>query len=334
MSITAKELARKLNLSEAAVSIALNNKPGVSTATRQLVLEAAEKYGYDFTRISGKQRQTGTIVFAIFQKHGAVVSDTPFFTELRESIQNTCRELGCRLTIQYLYDDDELTDKIDDIVYSDCVGILLQGTEMHREDFRPFERIRLPIVLLDVYLSSIKRDCVLINNEQGAYLAADHLIRRRKQQPGYLRSSYSICNFDERADGFYQAIRKHGYPVSQSIVHRLSPSIDGAYADMLELLKSGEHVGGCYFADNDNIAIGAMRAFREMGYRIPEDVAIVGFDNIPMCNYTEPALTTVNVPRHYLGEVAVRRLLEVQQAKQFVPLKIEVDTNLVKRRSV
>ncbi len=334
MSITAKELAQRLNLSEAAVSIALNNKPGVSPATRQLVMEAAEKYGYDFTRISGKHRRTGTIVFAVFRKHGAVVSETPFFTELRDSIEKTCKELGYRLSVQELSDDETLAGKIDDIVYSDCIGILLQGTEMHLEDFRTFAQIRLPIVLLDVYLSGIKRDCVLINNEQGAFLATDHLIRSRKKQPGYLRSSYSICNFDERADGFYKAVRKHGYPVSQSIVHRLSPSIDGAYADLLELLRGGEPAAECYFADNDNIAIGAMRAFREMGYRLPEDIAIVGFDNIPMCNYTEPSLTTVNVPKQYLGEMAVRRLLEVQQAKQFVPLKIEVSTNLVKRRSV
>ena len=79
MSITAKELAKKLNLSPAAVSMALNHKPGVSTATRRLVFDTAEKYGYDFSRISEKNSITGSIYFVIYKKHGAVVTDTPFF---------------------------------------------------------------------------------------------------------------------------------------------------------------------------------------------------------------------------------------------------------------
>ena len=79
MGITAKELARKLNLSAAAVSMALNHKPGVSTATRQLVLDAAEKYGYDFSRIAEKHTTSGAIYFVIYKKHGTVVADTPFF---------------------------------------------------------------------------------------------------------------------------------------------------------------------------------------------------------------------------------------------------------------
>ena len=84
MGITAKELAKKLNLSEAAVSMALNGKPGVSTKTRKTVIEAAEQLGYDFTRISGRTKTTGPITFALYRRHGAIVADTPFFSELSE----------------------------------------------------------------------------------------------------------------------------------------------------------------------------------------------------------------------------------------------------------
>ena len=89
-----------------------------------------------------------------------------------------------------------------------------------------------------------------------------------------------------------------------------------------------------YFADNDLIAIGAMRAIQNAGYRIPQDVAIIGFDNMPIGNYTSPTLTTVNVPKAYMGETAVKRLVELFTTKNFVPLRIMVSVTLVKRNSV
>lgn len=334
MGITAKELARKMHLSESAISLALNGKPGISTKTRQQILETAEKYGYDFTRISCKNVSGGTITFALFHKHGAIVADTPFFQELTEGIQNTCKEKGYKLNITYLYAAENLEAQIEDIQYSDCAGLILLGTEMSGEDLKAFCKLNVPLVLLDVYLRDAQKDCILINNIQGAFLATSYLISRCKAQPGYLHSSYPISNFEERADGFYKAVRTGGMSSSKSIVHTLCPSVEGAYADMSEILKSGETPARCYFADNDSIAIGAMKAFQKAGYRIPEDIAIVGFDNIPMCAYMEPGLTTIHVPKYYMGEMAAQRLFEILHADQFFPIKLEVGTNLVKRGSV
>lgn len=334
MGITAKELAKKLSLSEAAVSMALNGKPGVGTATRKLVLETAEKYGYDFTRITGRQNASGSIYFALYRKTGAVVADTPFFSELSEGVQQKCKEKGFKLNICYLYGDESLEAQITDISYSDCIGLILLGTEMRPEDIKYFSSLRFPLVLLDVYFNSVKLDCVLINNLQGAFLATDYLISKTKKQPGYLHSSYSISNFEERSDGFYKAVRSHGMSPSKSVVHLLTPSIDGAYADMKAILAQQEDLAPCYFADNDLIAIGAMKALKQAGYRIPEDIALIGFDNLPMSSYIEPTLTTVNVPKTYMGELAAQRLIEQLRARQFVPVKIEVHTNLIERRSV
>ena len=95
MGITAKELAGKLNLSAAAVSMALNNKPGVSTATRRRVLDAAERYGYDLSRLSDKKRTAeGEIYFVMYKKHGAVVADTPFFSQVSDGIALECKKQG------------------------------------------------------------------------------------------------------------------------------------------------------------------------------------------------------------------------------------------------
>ena len=111
-----------------------------------------------------------------------------------------------------------------------------------------------------------------------------------------------------------RALRHNGLSAGASVVHRLSPSVDGAYRDMLLLLEKGVTPARCYFADNDVIAIGAMRALKEKGYRIPRDVAVIGFDNIAFCSYVEPPLTTVNVPNGYMGRLVYAQDLYVVTA--------------------
>ena len=334
MSITAKELAKKLGLSEAAVSMALNNKPGVSRERKKEILAAAEKYGYDFTRVNAKHNLTGSVYFVIYKKHGAVVTDTPFFTELSEGVEDACRAENIKLRTLYIYDGEDTPREIENLRYSDCIGLILLCTEMQLEDFPPFSDLPFPIVFLDTSFLNLKRDSVQIDNVQGAFIATDYLIHQTHSQPGYLRSSYSISNFEDRADGFYKAIRSNGLPTGQSLVHRLSPSIEGAYSDMCALLAEGFAPARGYFADNDLIAVGAMRAFQQAGFRIPEDTAIIGFDNMPISNYISPALTTVNVPKKYMGGIAVQRLKYLLTAKNFVPMRTLVSVNLVRRDSV
>ena len=333
MSITAKQLAEKLGMSAAAVSMALNDKPGVSTETRKKVKVAAEKYGYDFTKIKPKKLHDGTINFLVYKKNGAVVSDTPFFEELSDGIMKGCRTAGYRPRITYLYQSDFSERTLEEIQYSDCAGVLLLCTEMTTKDLEPFLSLPMPLLLLDSYFERFSCDTVIINNRQGAYQAADHLIHKCKSQPGYLKSSYPINNFLERTDGFYKAVRSNGMAASQSIVHELTPSMSGAYADMKQILASGEPLARCYFADNDLIAAGALRALHEAGIRVPEDVALVGFDNMPLSQMLEPPLTTIHVPKEYMGEQAALRLAQRILRPDMPVVKTEIATQLVDRYS-
>ena len=335
MKITAKYLASKLNLSAAAVSMALNNKPGVSTETRQKVLDAAENYGFDFSKLSKKQNTTGSIYFILYKKHGTVVADTPFFSSLSEGISLECQTQGYKLKISYIYEDEDIIkQQIEDVRFSDCVGIILLGTEMTPEDLKPFLDLPTPIVLLDAYFETVPCNYVIINNIQGAFMDTSYLIQKRKKQPGYLKSSYYISNFGERTNGFYKAIRTAGMPASSSVVHELAPSIEGAYADMHDILARGNGLADCYFADNDLIAIGAIKALKEKGYQIPADIAVVGFDNLPICSVLDPSLTTIHVPKQYMGQVAVQRLFTILQEPGLPPIKTEISTTLIKRKSV
>lgn len=335
MSITAKELSKILGLSEAAISLALNNKPGVSTSTRRRVLNAAREYGYDFTKKSGYfSSRKGTICFVIYKKSGAVVADTPFFSMLSESISNKCKKEHYDLDIKFFFESDNTLDQIYRFKSAQYAGVILLATEMTPTALAPFATLKTPLVILDAYFETLEYNYILINNIQGAYIATSYLIHKRKKQPGYLRSSYSIGNFDERADGFYKAIRANGMSTSKSIVHRLTPSEEGAYEDMKALIYAGEDLAQCYFADNDHIAIGAINALKEAGYCLPEDIAVVGFDDLPLCEYISPTLTTIHVPIQYMGETAVSRIIEIIEESNTLPIKIEVATTLKVRKSV
>ena len=333
MAITAKALAAQLGISESAVSLALNNKPGVSRETRKRVVEAAKAQGYDFSRKNYSEKK-GSICFAVYKKSGAVVDDTPFFAALTDGVSTVCRREGYECVIRYLYEDDDLEDQIYSLRMAQFSGVIVLATELEEATLSHFDPLQTPFVFLDAYFEKPNYNFILINNVQGAFTATQYLIRKRRAQPGYLRSAYSISNFEQRADGFYKAIRSAGMSTAQSPVLRLTPSQEGAYEDMKGMLATGEKPASCYFADNDLIAMGAMKALQEAGFRVPEDVAIVGFDDLPSCEYISPALTTVLVPKDYLGATAAERVIQLIEEKDQQPLKIEVFTQLIKRKSV
>ena len=333
--MTSKELAKKLGISESAVSFALNNKPGVSKETRELVMKAALDAGIQ-TRRSGRSKEGNGIIYIVyFKRKGVVLCDSTFFNEVESGIESAITESGYKLNQINIYTTDQLVDQLNDLVKLNASGVLLIATEMLPDDFFSLAFYDLPIVIVDNHFSTSKIDSVQINNTDSAYNATNYLINKRRQQPGYLHSSYSINNFEERKNGFYNAIKYNGMPVSDSIVHELSPSVEGAFSDMLSIIGSGEKLSPCYFADNDYIAIGAMRAFIKKGYRIPEDISIIGFDDITLASYITPSLTTVSVPKFYLGAVSARHLISKIGSDEFTyPINIQISTGLVVRNSI
>jgi LacI family transcriptional regulator len=212
--------------------------------------------------------------------------------------------------------------------------MILFATEMEEADFRIFQNISIPMVVLDCYYDTLDYDCVLINNIQGAFKATDYLIRCGHKHVGYLHSSIDISNFRERADGYYKALRTHGLDTSHPFVHRISPTSQEGYQDMIRILEEKPALADAYFADNDIIAAAAMRAFQQFGYRIPEDISIIGFDDLPLCDLMHPPLSTMRVDQQELGMLAAGRLYEIMEKNDLQKLKISITASMVCRESV
>ncbi len=334
MPISAKELAEKLNLSPATVSMVLNNKPGISEQTRKTVMDAAAAYGYQSSKKQLMKNLNKTIQFVIYKKYGTVVSDTPFFSQVTEGINYECSRNGYHLQITYLYDNEDKVKQIEDLKRTSCDGILLLGTEMTPKDYSFFQNFKTPLIILDSYFDDINCDAVLINNVQGAYLATEYLAARGHIKIGYLRSNTRISNFEEREDGYYKSLRRNNIPTGHPYVVNITPTTEQAFLDICNYLEANPALPTAYFADNDIIAAAAIRAFKEYHIKVPEQVSIIGFDDMPICQFTDPTLTTMYVPKQRLGALAVARLMDRMNGTDTENIKIELAVQLIERESV
>lgn len=334
MAITAKALAKELGVSPAAVSIALNGRNGISEKKRQMILDAAESMG--LRRDNRKSPASPVIHLVLFKKHGMVYGDTPFFSALLEGVSAQVSESGCRLQVSYFYAAQDYKEQLRGITSSDCAGILLLATEMDYEDLRCFMTLNLPIVILDSFFEDAPFDSVVINNIQGAVQAVEYLLACGHRHLGHIRSSVEINNFYERHIGCLKGVKSYteqGLCTLDTIF--AGSTHETAYRDMNRYMEGKPVLPSAFFADNDIIACGCMRALQEHGYKIPEDISMVGFDDAPVVNVGFPGLTTVNVPKRYLGKVAVQKLLERVGSKEQSPVtKTCINTTLLIRETV
>lgn len=330
MAISAKELAQKLGVSPSAVSIALNNKTGISDETRSRILQAAERYGLQHVKRHRSSSAYFTLV--VYKKHGKVCSETDFFSAVIEGITTQATLVGYRVQLHYLYSSDNLAQELKELSESDSAGIIFLATEMEDDDILLLEDFNCPHVILDSYFPKRHHNYVTIANMNGAYLAARHLLSRGHRRIGYLASSVRINNFNERRTGLQMAMEEFPDCTLEEI--HVSPTQDGAYLDMCSYLDGHKmNVTGC-FADNDIIAISCIRALKEYGYHIPQDISITSFDDMPSAYVTSPKLTTVHVPKNSLGRAAVKQLCEQLDNPDAPPMLLSVGVTLAERDSV
>ena len=330
MAVTLRQLAQQLGLSAATLSMVLNNKPGISQQTRDRVMAAIHESGYVYKRPSAPIKpQNSSLTFAIYKKHGQLVSNTPFFSVLIEAIQRAAAVEGFALNLIYVNQGE-----LERVPNGRSEGVLLLGTEMNQDDLTPLLHRAQPLVVLDNSFFGSPVNTVCIDNMGGMSQAVDLLVSQGHRHIGYLRSSVDIRNFRERRAGYYDAMRRSGLSLNESDVIALPPTIDGAHQALREYMAASPLLASAYVADMDFIALGAMQAMSDLGLHVGSDIALIGFDDIFLTATTVPALTTVHVYTDVLGATAVRRLSELIAQPDQQPTHIAVGTSLTLRSSV
>lgn len=333
MKTIMQDIARKAGVSPGTVSNALNNRKGVGKDTKAKIIKIAEEMGYFKT----SKKNEGNIIRLIkFRRHGQVVSDTPFFSALIEGCEKECRLNGYELLISQVEYCENMKEDVSKIINNHKIdGILLLATEMYEEDFKYFDDIDIPIVVIDAYFKNKEYDSIGINNTKGAYIATKHLIERGHTDIGLLGSNVDIKNFRYRVEGFKKTLKTFGIEYKDKNVICLDPTVEGSYNEMKKYIENNSEIfPSAFFALNDIIALGAMKAMSEKGINISEDISIVGFDDIPFSSFSNPALTTVKVESNVMGAIAVRTMIERINSKIQSSVKIEINPILIERDSV
>ena len=330
MSVTIQELARRLGVSSATVSMALNGRPGVNAETRKRVQALARELGYQ----GGRERENGgnrkSLCFFVYQRYGRVVADTQFFSQLIEAVEHTARNMGYGLSLLYCQGREELESALNSVEFSGAKGLLLLATELTEEDLGPFFSLPFPVVLLDCDLRGTQADSVLIDNRDGVANAVEALAGMGHRRIGYLQSSFPIRNFEQRQQGYCEGIQRYG--ISPQIF-LLGPTLEEAFQDMGRLLQEGIFLPTAFIAANDLIALGAMRALKKQGLRVPQQISLVGFDDVPLCRLSDPELSSIAVDRVALGAMGVERLVQRIEGDVGPGVKMVLRTRLVLRQS-
>ncbi len=329
MKPSIKHLSEITGFSAATVSNALKNKKGVSKKTVEIIQKAARESGYT------DKAKMSSIKFVICKKMGHIFSDNPFFQPLIQGVVTAGNTEGYETIVCNLVESDpEFYRMREQILNDSSAGILLLATELSEEDTKVFENAVAPVVVVDGWFKNLSFDTVLMNNADSVIQLVEYLIQNNHEQIGYLQSKFTIRNFCERRNGYRMAMYDNHLEIREEFLVNLFPTMDGAYKDMDLYLSGGPKLPTAFVADNDIIALGAMKAMRKHGIKIPNDVSIVGFDDLPFCVVSSPALTTVKVYQYEIGRVAVRKLIDRSKNGALIHSKTEICNRFIERDTV
>ena len=324
-----RELAKLAGVSPAAVSLVLNNKPGVGSQTREKILKLAQEHGYHSTRMV---QESKNILFLKYIKHGMIVEDNAgFVSAIIDSIESDCREEGYTLNI--VVSEDELEKTLAEINYANFCGIIFLGTELDESSYPLLNRIPIPYVVIDNVMPHFSCNSIAIDNFEVVYGALKHLKEMGHTKIAYFKSDIPIQNFIERSNAFYRYTERFGLQVKKEYEYSVTPTLLGAFHDLSEQIKGVKSLPSCAFADNDTIAIGAIKALKKAGYKVPEDISVIGFDDIPFAAIHSPTITTMSIPKRAIGSLAVTQLHKMIYRDMPVNQKTRVGGELVVRHS-
>jgi len=338
MTTRIKDIADKANVSTATVSLVLNNKPGVNQKTRERVIAVARDLGYPLTQtLFYKQLKRGTVKFLKIVKHGHVLNrdHDVFISDYIEGLDLEARNHGYSLEINS-FNTKNMNEVIHHIEDSHLNGIVILGTELNEEDISNFEnRFSVPIVFIDTIYDYLNFDFVDMNNIDSVYTIISYLVKQGHKNIGLITTYVEARNFRLRELGYSKVLKHFNIPINEQFIYKVDSTFNGAYNDMIKILNRHRELPSAIFAVNDITAYGCIKAIKENGYKVPDDISIVGFDDLPLSELMDPALTTMRVSKRRIGKVAIQILNErIKSKKVFPPIKTVISGNLIERSSV
>jgi len=338
MAVTMMDIARDLKVSVVTVSKVLRNQDRISAATRKRVLRRAKELHYQMNWVARSlvTRRTYTI--------GLLLPELahPFFAEIARAIAHTVRPHGYHVIISYFEEEPELeVSEADSLLTRQVDGLIIASAQrVHCLDlFRRIQGRKVPFVLIDRPIAGLRASFVGVDNQAIGRLATEHLIARGCRWIGHLRGP-DMGIATERFEGYRRALAKHGLPVYPRYVVAGGREDGTSYEGMRQLLRVRPVPDGV-FCYNDTVAIGAIKAIREAGLKVPKDICVVGAGNFHYSDLLVVPLTTIDQGTCQMGVRAAELLIEQIASKRErmaskrspQPKKILLPPKLVERES-
>jgi LacI family transcriptional regulator len=326
---TMKDVAKLAGVSVATVSRVLNNNPNVSPELRSKVLKAVEELNYRRDRVARSLRVRTSLII------GLIISDiqNPFFTSVVRGVEDAAYDHGYTLLLCNSDEDPAKERLYIDIMLAERVaGVIISPVAEVDNYSNTLLQAGVPIVAMDRRMRDLDVDTVVVNNVEGAYQAVSHLIELGHRQIGFIGGPSRTTTGRERQEGYKKGLSDHGLVVDPNLVRVGDFKQDSGHWAACELLAL-EDRPTALFAANNLMTLGTLNAIHEEGLSIPQDIAIVGFDDMPWAPSLAPPLTAVAQPTYELGRTAADLLLKRIADAQRPIKQICLETTLVIRES-
>lgn len=330
---TIKDIAKALNISPSTVSRALRDHPDISSKTKKRVNSMANELDYhpDSIAQSLKQRKTNLI--------GVIVPEirNRFFSAAISGIEEVAYKAGYAIIVSQSNESFERECiNIRALISNRIAGLLISISLLTKQDdqFRLLERQNIPFVFFDRVLENYEASKVVVDDYNGAFKAVEYLINSGYHRIAHLAGPEHLSVSQYRLNGYKAALKKHQIEFDEKLVITGGLDEEDGYSGLIKLLEINQVPPDVVFAANDPVAIGAFQRIKELGLKIPQDIALLGFCNNPISQLVEPTITTVNQPAHLVGKRAAELLLEqINSPEDFIPRKEVLKTELIIRNS-
>ncbi len=327
---TLADIALQANVSLMTVSRVINHKPGVAQETRDHILRLIAEMEYQPNAIARSlaTNRTKTI--------GLVVPDitNPFFAQIARGVEDTAYEH--EYTLFLINTNEELnreSSALDSLWQKDIDGIILCSSRL--PDSTLISQIqRFPaIVFLNREVAEPQPNLVSINvnDQRGVQRAIQYFLEQGRNQIAFIGGPTTSFSSQRRLNGYRAALKGAQIPVNEKLIKTNQPNTEGGYAAAAALLSAQTRIDAI-FAFNDLMALGAIQACQEAGYKVPEDIAIIGVDDIPLASIFRPRLTTLHVNLQQMGRLATRTLLDII-GNESLPASYQIEFELILRES-